>query len=241
MFYEHKRRYGARRIARELQARGERCGVDHVARLMKPRGLVAIQPKSFRPQTTQSRHGLGYDDNLLLDRKTPEKINRVWLGDITYLALVEGGFAYLAVLMDWCSRRIVGWEHADHMRESLTLSALRSAIKSRRPSVDLIHHSDRGGQYAGKEYRQVLKRARMKQSMSRAGNCYDNAFMESCFGSLKRELETKVWENVRTSRREIADYIQYYNERRLHSSLDYRTPSEFERSTCRRRSASKPG
>jgi putative transposase len=134
----------------------------------------------------------------------------------------------LALLMDRYSRSIVGWDFQDHMRESLVLAALRGAISRRRPQPGLIHHTDRGGQYAGIEYRQMLARARMSQSMSRAENCYDNAFMESCFGTLKTELEMKPYENDCLAQKEVAAYIRYYNTRRRHSALDYLTPEEFE-------------
>ena len=228
VFREHKRRYGARRMARELLKRGTSCGTRRVARLMREMRLKAIQPKSFRPRTTDSRHRLGYSPNLLLNGPLPHGIDRIWVGDITYVPLDGNGFLYLALLMDLYSRRIVGWELGVNMKEALTLSALRFAIAGRQPSMGLIHHTDRGGQYAGNEYRRVLGRARMRQSMSRAGDCYDNAFMESCFGTIKRELEMERYENEAVARKEIAGYIRYYNTRRLHSSLGYLTPEEFE-------------
>src|SRR5262249_20789905 len=145
IFWEHKRRYGARRIAAELAARGEPCGPGRVARLLKQLGLQAIQPKSFRPRTTQSRHPLGYSPNLLLGAPPPGAINQVWLGDITFVPLAGGRFAYLALLMDLYSRRIVGWELAEDMTEALVLAALRQAIGWRQPGPGLIHHTDRGG------------------------------------------------------------------------------------------------
>lgn len=120
-------------------------------------------------------------------------------------------FLYLAMLLDLYSRRIVGWELRDHMKEPLVLAALRSAIASRGPGANLIHHTDRGGQYAGKKYRRVLQRAEMLQSMSRADSCYDNAFMESCFGTIKTELEMECYENEPVARKEIGQYIRYYN------------------------------
>ena len=174
IFWEHERRYGARRIARELSARNKGCGVERVARLLREMGLQAIQPKSYRPRTTDSRHSLGYSPNLLLECPPPDEINQVWVGDISYVPLRAGNFLYLAILMDLYSRRIVAWELRDHMKESLVLAVLRGAIALRQPGADLIHHSDRGGQYAGKGYRRVLGRAGMRQSMSRADSCYDN-------------------------------------------------------------------
>lgn len=228
IFREHKRRYGARRIVRELSSRRIRCGKRRVGRLLRVMGLKAIQPKSFRPKTTDSRHRLGYSPNLLCQSPPPTNVNQVWVGDITYIPLRGGDFLYLALLMDLYSRRIVGWELLDHMKEPLVLAALHSAIALRQPSPDLIHHTDRGGQYAGNAYRQVLRRARMRQSMSQAGNCYDNAFMESCLGSVKTELEMEGYENETMARKEIRGYIRYYNTRRRHSALNYLTPEEFE-------------
>lgn len=228
IFWEHQRRYGARRIAAELAARGEACGPGRVARLLKQLGLQAIQPRSFQPRTTQSRHPLGYSPNLLLEAPLPCGINQVWLGDITFVPLAGGRFAYLALLMDLYSRRLVGWELAEHMAEALVLAALRQAIAARQPAPGLIHHTDRGGQYAGGAYRQVLGRARMRQSMSRADNVYDNAFMESCFGTIKTELEMEGYANLRAAQVEIHDYLGYYDTKRRHSSLGYLTPREFE-------------
>jgi putative transposase len=195
-------------------------------------GLKAIQPKSFRPRTTDSRHRLGYSQNLLLEAPLPTGVNQVWVGDITYVPLKERDFLYLAMLMDLYSRRIVGWELRSYLKEPLVLAALRSAIRLRGPAADLIHHTDRGGQYAGNQYRGVLQRARMRQSMSRADNCYDNAFMESCFGTVKTELEMEYYENERDAREEIGGYLRYYNTRRRHSALGYLTPEEFEDARC---------
>ena len=179
LFWQHKRRYGARRIAVELAAIGQPCGVDRAAKLLKMQGLTAIQPKSFKPKTTDSKHGLGYSPNLLRDAPPPSRVNQIWVADISYIPLYGGSFEYLALLMDLFSRRIIGWSMEEHMLEELVLGPLHQAIRSRQPGPGLIHHSDRGGQYAGHEYRAVLRRAAMRQSMSRAGNCYDNAFIES--------------------------------------------------------------
>jgi transposase InsO family protein len=216
----------------ELASEGIACGVARVARLLKTQGFRAIQPKSSRPRTTQSRHRLGYNQNLLLGREAPEGINEVWVGDITYIPLSgrrgPGRFGYLALLMDLWSRRIVGWEYGSTMDEELVLGALRRAIRERQPPAGLIHHTDRGGQYAGKRYREVLRRAGMCQSMSAAESSYDNAFMESCFGTVKTELELVEYADGPEAVRELSEYIRYYNVERRHSSLGYVSPAEYE-------------
>jgi putative transposase len=232
VFWHHRRRYGARRMAVELSSRGIACGVSRVARLLKSLGFQAIQPKSYRPRTTESRHRLGYNQNLLVGRAAPEWINEVWVGDITYIPLATrtsgGRFGYLALLMDLCSRKIVGWEYASAMDEDLVLGALRRAIRERQPPPALIHHNDRGGQYASKRYRAMLRRSGMRQSMNETENCYDNAFMESCFGTIKTELELVEYANGPEAVRELTNYIRYYNAERRHSSLRYVSPAQFE-------------
>lgn len=232
VFWLHRRRYGARRIAVELSSRGIACGVARVARLLKTQGLRAIQPKSFRPRTTQSRHGLGYNQNLLKGRPAPTKANEVWVGDITYIPLgartSRSRFGYLALLMDLWSRRIVGWEYGSSMNEELVLVALRRSIRNRQPGEGLIHHSDRGGQYASKRYRELLRRSGIRQSMNAAATCYDNAFMESCYGTLKTELELVEYANGPEAVRELIAYVRYYNTSRRHSALGYVSPAEFE-------------
>lgn len=234
IFWKHKRRFGARRIAKQLAADDETCGRYRSGRLMREMGLQAIQPKSFRPKTTDSRHRLGYSPNLLQDAEDPTAIDQIWVCDITYVRLSQASFAYAAVVMDRFSRRIVGWKIETHMQEPLVLAAFRMAIRFRQPSPGTVHHSDRGGQYAGKQYRAVLQRARMQQSMSRPGNCYDNAFMESCFGTIKTELELERFANAEIARKDITAYIRYYNKERLHSSLDYLSPTDFEREVAAR-------
>ncbi len=233
VFWHHRRRYGARRIAVELSSRGIACGVARVARLLKMQGLKAIQPKSFQPRTTESRHGLGDNVNLLVGRQATVEINEVWVADFTDIPLAtrtsRGRFGYLALLMDLFSRRIVGWEYGSSMEEELVLGALRGAIRERQPRPGLIHHSDRGGQYAGQRYREVLRRSGMLQSMSAAGNCYDNAFMESCFGTVKTELELVDYAGDFEATRELSSYVRYYNVERRHSALGYVSPAEFER------------
>lgn len=228
IFHRHRRRYGSRRIVEELRDMNRICSRRRVAKLLKMQGLTAIQPKSYKPRTTESHHRLGYSPNLLLELKEADGVNQLWVGDITYVPLQGGKFSYLATLMDRFSRRIVGWQLGQDMTEKLVLDALKSAIRFRQPNVSLVHHSDRGGQYAGAEYRNVLRRAAMRQSMSRAGDCYDNAFMESCFGTFKTELEMTEYENHHFALKEIKAYIAYYNRDRKHSALGYLTPTQFE-------------
>jgi transposase InsO family protein len=230
IFWKHRRRYGARRIADDLADLGHAVGERKVAELLKIAGLRAIQPKSHKPRTTDSRHRLGYNPNLLLDMQPLTAINQLWVGDITYVPLRRGGFCYAALLMDRFSRLIVGWNLLDNMSEQLILPVLRNSIYERQPKLGLIHHSDRGGQYASREYRAVLRRASMQQSMSREANVYDNAFMESCYGTIKTELETVDYESIAQAIREFGEYIRYYNLERKHSSLDYLTPHQFEAS-----------
>lgn len=227
VFLQHRRRYGARRLAVELQSMGYSCCREKARKIMVKLQLKAIQPKSFKPRTTDSRHRLGYSPNLLLDGVELSRFNEVWVGDITYIELVNG-FAYLSMLMDLYSRKIVGWSMDLTMTDSLVITTLKQAIMSRQPSPGLIHHTDRGGQYASNEYRKILSRARIRQSMSRAGDCYDNAFMESCFGTIKTELEMTQYDSIEHADHEIREFVNYYNVSRRHSSLDYQSPTTFE-------------
>lgn len=235
IFWKHRRRYGTRRITEELADGGIVVSRRRVAKIMKTQGLQAIQPKSFQPKTTESRHRLGYSPNLLLEDFSLAGVNQLWVADITYVPLHGKRFAYLAMLMDRYSRRLIGWRLDDTMTESLVLGSLRSAIQLRRPPCRLIHHSDRGGQYAGNRFRATLRRAGMRQSMSRAGDCYDNAFMESCFATIKTELEMTEYENTAHAERDLSEYFAYYNCERKHSSLGYQTPRQFEAQSAGRK------
>ena len=181
IFWQNHRRYGVRRIRKDLAALGERCGDQRIGRLMKEMRLQAIQPRSFRPRTTQSRHTLGDNPNLLLDTPMPTAVKQIWVGDITYIPLKYGRFAYLAVLRDLFSRRIVGWDLREHMKESRTLAALKIAIAERQPSPGLIHHSDRAGQYAGNQYRRILARAAIR----RAGSGSDRFLSDVARGTFR--------------------------------------------------------
>jgi transposase InsO family protein len=230
VFRAHKRRYGIRRICAELKENQIQVGKHKCRGIMRKYDLKAIQPRSFVPRTTQSRHPYQISPNLLLDREAPVKPAEVWVGDITYLPLSEGRWAYLAVWMDLYTRRIVGWQLEGHMREELVITALNKALATRRIEPGLIVHSDRGGQYAGGAFRKLLVKRKMEQSMSRADDPYDNATMESFFSRLKAELlEDGMFENMEDARTEVFEYIEmYYNTQRKHSSLNYQSPTEYE-------------
>ncbi len=228
IFHHHRRRYGYRRIWKQLATEGVICAPDRVRRLMQEQGLIAIQPKTYVPQTSDGRADLP-SPNLLLDQPLPSQPNEVWAGDITFIPCGQK-WLYLAVVIDLCSRRIVGWALADHLRSDLVVEAMQQAIASRRHTTDLIFHSDRGSQYGSRAFRDVLRLARMRQSMSARANPYHNAWTESFMGTLKAEmLQNGRFLNAMDARAEIFAFIDcYYNSQRLHSSLNYRTPNHFE-------------
>jgi putative transposase len=229
-FREHKRRYGSRRISKTLQSAGEPVSRYKAGRVLGKYGLKAIQPRSFVPKTTDSRHAYKISPNLLLDRAMPQKPNEVWVGDITYIPLAGGRWAYLAEWMDLFSRKIIGWHLDDNMQEALITAAFKKALGSRKEVKGAIVHSDRGGQYAGAVFRKMIHDNHILQSMSRADNPYDNAFMESCFSRFKAELlQEGIFDTIEDARAEIFEYIEmYYNTIRLHSSLDYKSPMQLE-------------
>jgi transposase InsO family protein len=231
IFKEHRARYGYRRIYEELSDREIQCGCDRVRRLMKERGLRAIQPKTFAPQTSDGRADKP-SENLVASRAFPEKPNEILAGDITYIRTATG-WIYLAIVIDLCSRRVVGWSLADHMRADLVVEALEQALGSTPKVAGRIFHSDRGSQYGSKAFRKLLKKAGMLQSMSGRANPYDNAWTESMIGTLKAEMVREgVFENKEEARTELFAYLDsYYNTKRKHSSLGYQTPSEFEANT----------
>lgn len=230
-FWLHKQRYGTRRLVSELQEMDLQIGRKKVRRLMKIKGLVAIQPRSFVPRTTDSRHGKRISPNLLLEVPLPDKPDRIWVGDITYIPLVNGQWAYLATWMDLYSRVIVGWQLDSNMEEELIIRALLKGLQWRKPAHGLIVHSDRGGQYAGNEFRKLLDKQHCLQSMSRADDAYDNAFAESFFSRFKAELlEGGVFLSLEDARTEIFEFIEmYYNPIRRHSSLGNKSPLNFEK------------
>jgi putative transposase len=227
VFRHHRRRYGYRRLGEELSDRGVTCAPARVRRLMAQRSLRALQPKNFVPKTSDGRADKP-SPNLLTDQPLPAVPDRAWAGDITFIP-TSTGWLYLAVVIDLCSRRVVGWSLAEHMRSDLVLDALQQALQTR-PTEDTIFHSDRGSQYGSAPFRKALAKAGLRQSMSARANPYDNAWTESFIGTLKHEmLQGGCFENATDARTEIFEYIEgYYNTHRKHSALGYKTPSQFE-------------
>jgi putative transposase len=229
IYAEHHGRYGSPRVHIELRERGQRSGRKRVARLMRMQALHARPKRRYRT-TTDSRHGLPISPNLLARRFTVAEPNTAWVTDMTYLWTPQG-WLYLAVIIDLFSRRIVGWAMSERIDRNLALDALRMALAQRRPPRGLIHHSDRGSQYASGDYQQLLAQHGLRGSMSRRGDCWDNAVAESFFASLKLELVYQVqWQSRAEARTAIFEYLEgFYNRRRRHSSLGYLSPVEFER------------
>lgn len=227
IFRRHRRRYGYRRLAAELADRGLTCGAARIRRIMAQRSLRALQPKNFRPKTSDGRADRP-SPNLLSGQPLPEAPNRVWAGDITFIP-THSGWLYLALVIDLCSRRILGWSLADHLRAELVLAALRQALQTR-PASGTIFHSDRGSQYGSTLFRQALAQAGLRQSMSARANPYDNAWSESFIATLKHEmLQGGCFQNASDARTELFEYIEgYYNTHRRHSALGYQTPCQFE-------------
>jgi putative transposase len=228
IFHHHRRRYGYRRIYRQLAAEGLVCAPDRVRRLMQEQGWVAIQPRTYVPRTSDGRADRP-SPNLLLEQPLPDQPNEVWAGDITFIPSA-GGWLYLAIVMDLCSRRVVGWELAEHMRSDLVVTALQRALASRCMTRGVIFHSDRGSQYGSRAYRGLLEQAGMRQSMSARANPYHNAWSESFMGTLKAEmLQDGRFIDATDARRELFAYIDgYYNTQRMHSALGYQSPATFE-------------
>ena len=225
-----RRAYGSPRVHRELREQGVRCGEKRVARVMRAEGIRAIGSRRYRV-TTQSGHREPVAPNHLARRfsvATQAQPNRAWAADITYIPTREG-WLYLAVILDLASRRVVGWSTRTRVDQELALSALRMAVRHRRARGGL-HHSDRGVQYASTAYRQLLHDVQFTQSMSRAGDCWDNAVVESFFATLTKELLVEgTFDSRATATRELSDFIEiWYNRQRRHSSLGYRSPAEFE-------------
>jgi transposase InsO family protein len=229
VFAENKRRYGSPRVHRELRKRGRRVCRHRIARLMREQRLRARARRKF-VRTTNSNPGLPTAPNLLERNFSPEARDRVWAGDVTYLPTSEG-WLYLAVLLDLYSRRVVGWAMSERNDEALTLEALQMALDQRQPDPGLVHHSDRGATYASSTYQDALAKHGLVCSMSRKGNCWDNAVVESFFSSLDIECENgELFPSKSAARCEVTEYILgFYNPTRLHSTLGYVSPMEYER------------
>ena len=224
---EHRRRYGYRRIAAELHRRGMQINHKRVVRIMREDNLLGLQPQRFKV-TTNSNHKFEVYLNLAARMKL-SGINQLWVADITYIRL-KAEFVYLAVILDGFSRKVVGWALDRTLAVRLTIGALEQAIERRQPAPGLVHHSDRGFQYAHAEYIAILEKHHMVPSMSRPANPYDNASCESFMKTLKREeIYANKYDDLENLRANIEEFIeQYYNRLRLHSALGYRPPEEFE-------------
>jgi transposase InsO family protein len=235
LFARFRGRYGAPRIQGKLAEDGIQVSRKRVARLMREAGLRAKGARKYKA-TTDSNHALPVAPNLLERRFIVDRPNVAWVSDITYL-WTRQGWMYLAVIIDLFSRKVVGWSLRERMTAELVCEALDRAVEQRRPPPGLIFHSDRGSQYASRAFRRRLWRYRMRQSMSRKGNCWDNAVAESFFATLKKELvRDRPFDTRAAARAEIFEYIEvFYNRQRAHSLLRYETPTSFE--ACEKKSS----
>jgi len=227
---QHQGRYGAPRIQHALAREGRRHGTKRIARLMKQAGLRGLCPKRFVPRTTDSAHDQPIAPNRLAQAPAPTGPNQVWVSDLTYVA-TQQGWLYVAVILDLWSRRVVGWSTGPTLQSCLAVAALQMALAHRQPPKGLLHHSDRGTQYASAQYRAVLAAAGLRSSMSRAANPYDNAVMESFMATYKREcvgLSGGYATRAQASRDFFAYVETYYHRQRSHSALGYQTPVDFE-------------
>jgi putative transposase len=226
---QSRRTYGSPRVMQELRKKGRRHGRRRIARLMQQQGLCGRQKGRHRVRTTDSHHDHPIAPNLLAEAPKATAPNQLWVADITLIETQEG-WLYLAAILDLYSRKIVGWAMSEHIDTSLVLKALAMALLHRQPPAHLLFHSDRGVQYASKDFRQALSQASLVPSMSRKGNCYDNAFMESFWSTLKLEMVYRgVFQTRAQARTLIFDYIEvFYNRQRAHSALDYNSPVDFE-------------
>ena len=224
---QSRRLYGSPRVAAELKKQGVRCGKNRVARIMREHSIwAAVKKRRFR-RTTDSRHDYALASNLLVDRKQTEG---VWASDMTFVPTSEG-WLYVAAVMNVKSRKIIGLCMSDKLSQELASDALRDAVGRQNPSEGLIHHSDRGRQYANYAYQELLREYGMTPSMSRSGNCYDNAYVESFFGTLKTELvHGERYRSRLEARLSIFEYVEvFYNRQRSHSALGYRSPEQYEK------------
>jgi putative transposase len=229
IFIASRRTYGSPRIMHALRRSGWRCGKNRIARLMRSRGLRARQKCRFRPKTTQSDHKLPVAPNWLAKIPKPDRPGQIWLADITYIQTQEG-WLYLSGILDHCSRRCVAWQADNSLESSLVTRAWEKATRNQPLKPGLLHHSDRGVQYASTRFQNLLHSCGAAASMSRKGNPYDNAMMESFFATLKTEcFQNQIPKSRREAKLLLFDYIEsFYNRSRLHSALQYQSPLEFE-------------
>lgn len=227
--YEYRQAYGSLKVWKELRRRGFNCGKHRVARLRNANGIETRRKRRFKV-TTRSKKSQLVVPNIINRCFKSEEPNKIWVGDVTFIA-TRKGWLYLAVLLDLYSRKIISWSTSTQIDTQLVLSTLDAAIKKRRPDSQVLHHTDRGSVYSCDEYMAKLRSNNIMPSMSRKGDCYDNAVAESFFSSLKNELVVgKLFESREEAHREVRDYIEvFYNRRRMHQSLGYRTPDEMER------------
>jgi transposase InsO family protein len=229
----HRSRYGAPRIHAELRARGQRHSRKRIARLLRHAGLRGLCARRYVPRTTDSQHAHPIAPNHLATHAPPTAPNQIWVADLTYVPTATG-WLYVAVIMDLYSRRIIGWAAGQSLTTATVLAALRMALTHRQPPRGLLYHTDRGVQYASVEHREVLAAAGIEPSMSRVGNPYDNAAMESFMATYKRECvalahPTGGYTDPTHATREFFEYVEcYYNRQRRHSALGYQTPLDFE-------------
>lgn len=228
IFDAHRGRYGVRRIFRDLRRQGVRVAYKRVQRLMAAMGLVSVHPRRRHVTTVQAAEPSALPD-LVRQDFTAKKPNRVWFGDITYVRTVDG-WCYIASVIDAFSRKVVGWAVADHMETDLVLDALRMAIARRRPPAGVVFHADRGSQYTSRRFVRFCRKKKIRNSVGRTGICFDNAAAESFWATLKKELiHLHAFAGLRQLRAGVFDYIEtYYNRRRLHSTIGYLTPVEYE-------------
>ena len=230
VYAQNRGAYGWPRIWRELVAQGIHVGKQRVQRLMKKHSIHARGKRKFRVTTTDSKHNLPVAPNVLARNFTPAAPNQMWVGDFTYIATKEG-WLFLAVVIDLFSRKVVGWSMRPDMQRNLVIDALEMAWFSRNPGKQegLIFHSDRGSQYASEEFRKVLEHCSITPSMSRKANCWDNACSETLFGSLKVErLHGEQFESIREAKDAVIAWLVWYNQSRMHSTLNYVSPMQFE-------------
>lgn len=228
-FEASRKSYGSPRLQIALRRQGHHCGKNRVARLMRQASLRARQKRWFRPRTTQSNHGLAIAENWLAKVPAPTRPNQIWVSDITCLPTQEG-WLFLAMTLDAWSRKVVGWCTDDSLETFMVTEALKLARQRRGPAPGLLHHSDRGVQYASSACKALLAKYQITASMSRKGNCYDNAMAESFFATLKTEaFEAGIPATKAQAKQQVFAYIEgFYNTRRFHSALGYQSPVEFE-------------